>query len=66
MCPNLPRCGLSVRLHNGEHFIRDAWWMLFFPALAISLLVLALNAVGDALNRALDPKIADFGLRNAD
>jgi len=53
-------------LHNGEHFIRDAWWMLFFPALAISLLVLALNAVGDALNRALDPKIADFGLRNAD
>jgi len=43
-------------LHNGEHFIRDAWWMIFFPALAISLLVLALNAVGDALNRALDPK----------
>ncbi|MCA1619644.1 MAG: ABC transporter permease [Acidobacteria bacterium] len=43
-------------LHNGEHFMRDAWWMMFFPALAISLLVLALNAVGDALNRALDPK----------
>lgn len=43
-------------LHNGEHFMRDAWWMIFFPALAVSLLVLALNAVGDALNRALDPK----------
>ena len=43
-------------LHNGQHFIRDAWWILFFPTLAISLLVLALNAVGDALNRALDPK----------
>ncbi len=43
-------------LHNGEHFIRDAWWMILFPALAVSLLVLALNAVGDALNRALDPK----------
>ncbi len=43
-------------LHNGEHFIRDAWWMIFFPALAISLLVLSLNAVGDALNRTLDPK----------
>ncbi|MCA1592657.1 MAG: ABC transporter permease [Acidobacteria bacterium] len=43
-------------LHNGEHFMRDAWWVIFFPALAVSLLVLALNAVGDALNRTLDPK----------
>jgi len=43
-------------LHNGEHFIRDAWWVMFFPALAVSLLVLALNTLGDALNRALDPK----------
>ncbi|MCA1617056.1 MAG: ABC transporter permease, partial [Acidobacteria bacterium] len=33
-------------LHNGEHFIRDAWWIMFFPALAVSLLVLALNTVG--------------------
>lgn len=43
-------------LHNGEHFMRDAWWMILFPALALSVLVLALNTVGDALNRALDPK----------
>lgn len=43
-------------LHNGEHFLRDGWWMISFPAAAISLLVLALNAVGDALNRALDPR----------
>lgn len=43
-------------LHNGEHFMRDAWWTLLFPALAVSLLVLSLNAVGDALNHALDPK----------
>jgi len=43
-------------LHNGQHFIRDAWWTVFFPTLAVSLLVFALNAVGDALNHALDPK----------
>ena len=43
-------------LHNGQHFIRDAWWIIFFPTLAISLFVLSLNAVGDALNHALDPK----------
>ncbi|MCA1630947.1 MAG: ABC transporter permease [Acidobacteria bacterium] len=50
------RISWGYMLHNGEHFMRDAWWMIFFPAAAISLLVLALNAVGDALNRALDPR----------
>jgi len=43
-------------LHNGQHFIRDAWWMLLFPTLAVSSLVFALNVLGDALNRALDPR----------
>jgi len=50
------RISWGYMLHNGEHFMRDAWWVLFFPALAVSLLVFALNAVGDALNRALDPR----------
>lgn len=50
------RVSWGYMLHNGEHFMRDAWWTILFPALAITLLVLALNAVGDALNRALDPK----------
>lgn len=43
-------------LHNGQHFIRDAWWMIVFPTLAVSSLVFALNALGDSLNRRLDPK----------
>lgn len=50
------RISWGYMLHNGEHFMRDAWWLIFFPALAVSLLVLALNTVGDALNRALDPR----------
>jgi peptide/nickel transport system permease protein len=43
-------------LHNGQHFIRQAWWMILFPTLALSSLVFALNTVGDALNHALDPR----------
>ena len=50
------RVSWGYMLHNGEHFMRDAWWMILFPTLAIFLLVLALNAAGDSLNRALDPK----------
>jgi peptide/nickel transport system permease protein len=37
--------------------MRDAWWMVAFPSLAISLLILALNLVGDELNRALNPRL---------
>lgn len=44
-------------LHNGQHFMRDAWWMIAFPGFAISLLVLALTLIGDELNRALNPKL---------
>jgi len=43
-------------LHNGQHFIRDGWWIIAFPSLALGALVLALNIVGDALNVALNPK----------
>ena len=43
-------------LHNGQHFIRDAWWIIAFPSLALAMLVLALNVVGDAVNVALNPK----------
>ncbi len=43
-------------LHNGQHFIRDAWWIIAFPSLTLAALVLSINVVGDALNTALNPK----------
>ena len=43
-------------LHNGQHFMRDAWWMVVFPILAISVLLVAINLLGDELNRLLNPK----------
>jgi peptide/nickel transport system permease protein len=43
-------------LHNGQHFIRDGWWIIAFPSLALAALVLSLNIIGDALNSALNPK----------
>lgn len=42
-------------LHNGQHFMRDAWWIAAFPILAISILLVALNLVGDELNRMFNP-----------
>lgn len=43
-------------LLEAKGFIELAWWMGFFPGLAIFLVVLAFNLVGDALRDALDPK----------
>ena len=38
--------------------LRQAWWMSFFPGVAILLTVLALNLVGEGLNDALNPRLA--------
>lgn len=48
------RISWGSMLHNGQHFIRDGWWMVVFPSLALALLVLALNILGDALNNAFN------------
>jgi ABC-type dipeptide/oligopeptide/nickel transport system permease subunit len=41
----------------GQIVFRDAPWLVFFPALAIVLTVLAFNLLGDAVRDALDPNV---------
>jgi ABC-type dipeptide/oligopeptide/nickel transport system permease subunit len=36
--------------------IRSYWWLLVFPAIVMSVTLLALNFVGDGLRDALDPR----------
>jgi peptide/nickel transport system permease protein len=40
-----------------DYVMTHAWWLTAFPGLAISLTVLALNAFGDGLRDALDPRL---------
>lgn len=42
---------------EGRGFISTAWWLTVFPGLAIMLLVLSCNLLGDWLRDALDPKL---------
>lgn len=51
------RMSWGYMLHNGQHFMRDAWWIAFFPIAAITLLLISINVVGEALNDALNPKL---------
>ncbi len=43
-------------LAEGRTFMRNAPWMTVFPGIAITVVVLALNLVGDGLIDYLDPK----------
>ena len=49
-----PAWGLMVA--NGRELVVTAWWVSFFPGIAISLVVLSLNLMGDWLRDRLDPK----------
>ena len=52
--PNLMSWGYMVGA--GRTRLIEAWWISFFPGLAIFLVVLAFNLVGDGLRDALDPR----------
>ena len=53
--PNLMTWGYMVGA--GRSRIIDAWWISFFPGLAIFLTVLALNLVREGINDALNPRL---------
>ena len=43
-------------LSEGRDYMQTAWWLSMFPGLAIFLLVLSVNLIGEWLRDALDPK----------
>ena len=51
-----PEPSWGIMLSDGRGYIQDAWWLTVFPGLAIFLVVLAFNVVGDSLRDALDPR----------
>jgi peptide/nickel transport system permease protein len=44
-------------LADGRELLEHAWWVAFFPGLAIMLAVFSINLLGDGLRDALDPRI---------
>lgn len=50
-----PMPSLGNLLLEGKAVIFTAWWMTFFPGIAIVLLILGLNIIGDDLRDSADP-----------
>ncbi|MFC1804201.1 ABC transporter permease [Thermoproteota archaeon] len=38
----------------------DTWWLAFFPGLAIFVIVIAFNFIGEGLNYALNPRLKEL------
>lgn len=55
--PQAPTPEWGVILADGRQFIRLAWWIGFFPGVAIALTVLGANLLGDGLRDWLDPRM---------
>ena len=52
--PPTPTWGIMAA--DGRSYVEVAWWVVTFPGLAIMLLVLSINLLGDQLRDRLDPK----------
>jgi peptide/nickel transport system permease protein len=53
--PPTPEWGVTI--DESRQYLTDAWWYATFPGLAIFLVVLGFNMLGDGLRDIIDPRI---------
>jgi peptide/nickel transport system permease protein len=56
MPDTMPSLGTLIRIGNNYLFSGE-WWVVAFPGLALALLILSINLLGDWLRDALNPKL---------
>ena len=54
--PTTPSLGTLIRIGN-DFLFSGEWWITIFPGIALVLLVMAINLLGDWLRDALNPKL---------
>ncbi len=56
MPPTTPSLGTLIRIGN-DYLFSGEWWITLFPSLALVLLALSVNLLGDWLRDALNPRL---------
>lgn len=56
--PPTPEWGAMIS--NGQQYFMSQWWISVYPAVAILLLVMGFNLLGDALRDQMDPRMRDL------
>jgi peptide/nickel transport system permease protein len=59
--PPTPSLGNMLGEQNAQSF-KPPWWLVVYPGLAITWIILATNLVGDGLRDLLDPRLKGRGL----
>ena len=54
--PTRPSLGTLIRIGN-EFLLSGEWWITLFPGIALVMLVLSVNMLGDWLRDAINPKL---------
>ncbi|MDO5377220.1 MAG: ABC transporter permease [Clostridia bacterium] len=52
-----PTAEWGYMLSSARQYIRQAWWIITFPGIAIMIAIFTLNTLGDGLRDAMDPKM---------
>lgn len=56
-----PQVSWGLMLAEGRDHLSRAWWVVMFPGVAISVVVLLTNLLGDALRAVYDPRKRTYG-----
>lgn len=56
--PDIPDWGID--LARGQDYLRRAWWLITFPGIAVSVVVLAFSMLGESLSEILNPRLAEL------
>lgn len=54
-----PEPAWGSMVNDGRRFILNAWWISTFPGIAILVLVLGINLLGEGLRDILDPRLKE-------
>ena len=57
--PSVPAWGVMVA--EGRNYLDTAWWITLVPGLAIFLVVMGVNFLGDWLRDWFDPRLRQLG-----
>ncbi len=52
-----PNATWGLMINEGRSYLSDAWWITVFPGIAIFLVVMSMNFLGDWLRDYLDPSM---------
>jgi peptide/nickel transport system permease protein len=52
-----PNPSWGAMISDSREYIYTAWWQVTFPGIALMVLVLAVNQLGDGLRDLLDPRL---------